>query len=355
MKKISILHTGGTIASKVDYKTGAVSAKFSERDILKLYPEIKDIAKISSKLITNMSSEDMNFKHYNLLAKEIQKEIKKKSQGIIITHGTDTLHYTSAALSFILENCPIPIILVGAQRSSDRGSSDAALNLICAIQFITKTDFKGTAICMHETTNDTTCSILPSTKTRKFHTSRRDAFKPINSKPIAIVHKHGAINLLQKIKKSNKKLQLKLFNHKIKVAIIKSYPNLLAETIKLFSKYDGLILEGTGLGHFPINKTDNLTTENKKILTELKKLAKKIPIIMTSQCIFGRINLNVYSTGRILKEIGILGDLLDTTTETAYIKLAWLLSNYPKKDIKKLIPKNFRQEISQKTPADFLE
>ncbi len=175
MKTITILHTGGTLASKVS-KTGAVSAQYSAKDILNLYPEIKSLAKIDSKLVANMLSENMNFNHYNLLAKEIKKEIEKGVEGIIITHGTDTLHYTSSALSFILEDLPIPVILVGAQRSSDRGSSDASLNLISAINFITKTDFAEVAICMHSSMEDTSCSILPGTKTRKLHTSRRDAF-----------------------------------------------------------------------------------------------------------------------------------------------------------------------------------
>ena len=138
---ISILHTGGTIASKVDYKTGAVSAKFSPQDLLQIFPELQNTANIKSKLIFQIFSEDMEPKHWIILAKEILKEIKNKINGIIITHGTDTLAYTSAALSFMLQDLNIPILLVGAQRSSDRGSSDAALNLICATHFITKTNF----------------------------------------------------------------------------------------------------------------------------------------------------------------------------------------------------------------------
>ncbi|MEK6835458.1 MAG: asparaginase domain-containing protein [Nanoarchaeota archaeon] len=157
---ISILHTGGTLASRISYETGAVSAKFTAEEILEMFPELKDIANINSKLISNMFSEDMRFSHYNLIAKEIEKEVKKKVSGIIITHGTDTMHYTSAALSFILEDLGIPVILVGAQRSSDRGSSDSKLNLLCASYFITKTDFSGVAICMHESMSDNACLIL---------------------------------------------------------------------------------------------------------------------------------------------------------------------------------------------------
>jgi len=344
MKKITILHCGGTISAYVDYKTGGVSAKFSDKDMLKLYPEIKNLAKIKSKLIKNIFSEDIDFKFYNLLAKEIEKEIKNKTQGIIITHGTDTLHYTSAALSFILENSPIPVILVAAQRSSDRGSSDATLNLISAFNFINKTEFKGVAICMHESMHDSSCLILPATKTRKFHTSRRDTFKPINTKPIARVLEDKIEKINYHSKNSNKKLQLKLFKPNLKIGILKTHPNMNKEEIKAYSKFNGLIIEGTGLGHIPSN-----------LIPEIKKLAKKIPVVMTSQCIFGRINMNVYSTGRKLIEAGILGNLNDMTTETAFIKLAWLLSNRNKREIPILIHEDFRGEISKRTPSNFLE
>ena len=176
LPKITILHTGGTIASKVDYKTGGVVARFSPEEILRMFPELRDIANIDSRLISNMFSEDMRFAHYSLMAKEIEKEIQKGVCGIILTHGTDTMTYTSAALAFMFEGLPIPVVLVGAQRSSDRGSSDAAVNLLCAAEFIAKTDFAGVAICMHENMSDNSCVILPATKTKKLHTSRRDAF-----------------------------------------------------------------------------------------------------------------------------------------------------------------------------------
>jgi len=203
---ITILHTGGTIASKVDYETGGVIARFSPEELLEMFPELKKIVNLKSRLIANMWSEDINFKHYNLLAKEIEKEIKSGVNGIIITHGTDTLHYTSAALAFILDDLTIPVILVGSQRSSDRGSSDAALNLICACNFIANSKFQDVAICMHSSMQDDSCLILPATKSRKLHSSRRDAFKAVNTEPIALVTKEGKIDYFQKIKEKKGKL-----------------------------------------------------------------------------------------------------------------------------------------------------
>ena len=185
---ISILHTGGTIASKVDYKSGAVYSSFNPEDLLEMFPELFDIANFKSELIANMWSDDLRFKHFEIISKAIEKEIKKGVDGIIIGMGTDNLAVASAALAFIVENAPIPILLVGAQRSSDRGSSDAGLNLISAAHFIAKTDFAGVAICMHETMSDNDCLILPATKTRKMHTSRRDAFGAVNDTPVAKIN-----------------------------------------------------------------------------------------------------------------------------------------------------------------------
>jgi len=348
---ISILHTGGTIASKVDYKTGAVTARFTPEEILSMFPELKDIANIRSRLITNMFSEDMRFAHYNLIANEIAKEIKKGVDGIIVTHGTDTMHYTAAALAFILENLPIPVILVGAQRSSDRPSSDAADNLISAAIFIANSNFAEVAICMHKSQDDETCFILPATKTRKMHTSRRDTFRPINCLPFATINtKTKNITLIRTNykKRENKKLIIKPIKENIKVAILKAYPNLTADILNKFKGYDGLVIEGTGLGHISINETDKYTKENTKIFLTLKDLAKKTIIVMAPQTIYGRLQMDVYSTGRRLQEIGILGNFSDMTPETTYIKLAWLLSNYKKEDVKELICKNLRGELSER-------
>ena len=203
---------------------------------------------------------------------------------------------------------------------------------------------------MHETKDDEKCLILPPAKTRKFHSSSRDAFKVINDIPVAEVSREGHVTFLRKHpKKENKKLKLKLFKPNLKIGILKSHPNMLAKEISNYKNFNALILEGTGLGHFPVNKIDKFTNENQKIYSEIKKLAKKMPVIMTSQTIYGRVNMNVYSTGRLLQEAGVIGNYSDMLTETAFIKLAWLLSNYPKNKAKELFHENLRGEISRRT------
>ncbi|MBU1030432.1 MAG: Glu-tRNA(Gln) amidotransferase subunit GatD [Nanoarchaeota archaeon] len=348
---IAILHTGGTIASKVDYSTGAVIAKFKETDILRLFPEIKNIANIRSRLVRNMQSEMIRFSHYNILAEAIAQEVKKGVDGVILTHGTDTLHYTAAALSFVLENINIPVILVGSQRSSDRGSTDAAVNLVAAAQFITKSDFSGVAICMHENTCDDTCLIIHGCKARKMHTSRRDAFRPINTTAIARINiTNNKIIFLKDFEKKdeNKELFLKLFDEKLKVGLVKSHVNMFASEFLAYENFDGLVVELFGIGHIPTMKVDEFSAENEKIFLAIKKLAKKIPVVGTPQTIYGRVDMNVYSPGRDLINAGVLGNYSDMTPETTFIKLAWLLSNYKKENVKDLIVKNLRGELSER-------
>ena len=351
---ISILHTGGTLASKIDYKTGGVIATFTAEDFVSMFPGIKDVANIKSNFVSNMMSEDMRFIHYKKISEVVLREIENGVNGIIIGHGTDTLALTAAALAFMFENLPIPIILVGSQRSTDRGSSDAAVNLRCAAEFITKTDFAGVAICMHENISDKTCLIMPACKTRKMHTSRRDAFKVINDKPIARVnYETNKIEFLGSYnKKSDKKLVLRN-RFEDKVAIIKTYPNMEPDFIDLLikKKYKGLVLEGTGIGQAPTNIKENLP-----IYDALKKfIASGGVVVLTSQCIFGKVHPYIYTNCRRLFNIGVIfGE--DMLTETAFIKLAWLLSNFNKKEqVKELIGKNLRGEINEKLTKEFLE
>lgn len=351
---IAILHTGGTIASKIDYETGGVVSKFTPEDILAMFPELKEIANIRSRLIRNMFSEDMRFAHYNIIATEVEKEIKQGCDGVIITHGTDTMHYTAAALSFMLHNLGVPVILAGAQRSSDRGSTDAALNLISAAFFITASkDFAEVAICMHENLDDDWCVILPGTKSRKMHSSRRDAFQPINVTPWARVNvKEKKVKLLRTgyRKRAKTTVSVRKFKEDLKIGILKTHPNMSAQEIEFYKGYDGLIIEGFGIaGHIPINEIDEHTKEHAKIAEAIRKLVQQGTIVAAAtQTIYGGIDMNVYSTGRKMQELGIIGNYTDMTPETAFIKLAWLLSNAPKDKIKELYSTNLAGEISQR-------
>ncbi len=346
---IAILHTGGTIASKVDYRTGGVASEFSPEELISLFPELQQIANIESELIAQMWSDDLRFAHFPLIAKAIERHVNKGVKGVIIGMGTDNLAVAAAALSFIVESSPVPIILVGAQRSSDRGSSDAAMNLICAAEFITKTDLGGVAICMHEHASDATCSILPACKTYKLHSSRRDAFQAVNSAALARVdYQTRKITFLDGYQKCAEKLVLKP-KMEDKVGLLKIHVNMFPEQFSYFKekKYKGLIIEGTGLGHTPGQAPNKESTIHKKIYPAIKKLVDSgCVVVMTTQCLFGGVNMNVYDKGRDLMALGVIPGK-DILANTALVKLSWLLANYPREQVKRLITENLRGEFNR--------
>src|SRR3989344_2578192 len=352
LPKISILHTGGTIASRVDYRTGAAYSSFDPNDLLTMFPELTKLGNFSSKLIANMWSDDLRFTHISTIANEIKKSYENGATGIILGMGTDNMAVASAALSFTFEECPIPVIFVGAQRSSDRGSSDAAMNLISATEFITKTDYAGVALCMHHDSSDDKCAILPACKTRKLHSSRRDAFKAVNDTPIALIDfKTKKIEFLKKdyTRKNSKKMVVKP-DFEEKVALFKISINMFPEQFAFYKKekFKGLVIEGTGLGHTPGHNPDGKTKINEKIFPEIKKLTESgCVVVMTTTTLFGRVHMHVYNKGTDLVDLGVIpGE--DMLPETAFVKLAWLLGNYKPKEAKELIAKNLRGEI---TPA----
>jgi glutamyl-tRNA(Gln) amidotransferase subunit D len=251
----------------------------------------------------------------------------------------------------MLENCPVPVIIVGAQRSSDRPSSDAAANLISAFEFIAKTDFKGVAICMHENTEDKTCLILPACKTRKMHSSRRDAFRAINTKPIAKVdYETKKIEFIEKPKQAEGEFALKPELEE-KVALLKIHPNMDPKQFSFFKKYKGLVMEGTGLGQAPVGVPNKYCKVHKRILGAIKKLNDNGTIVaMTTQTIYGTVQMHVYSNAIDLVNAGVVESKM--LPEVALMKLAWLLKNADKKEIKELMKQDLRGELFERIEED---
>jgi len=349
---VSILACGGTIASRIEYRTGAVFPSFSPEELIEAFPEIKELANIKARKLFDLFSEDMQPEHWKIIAQEIAKEIESGVDGIVLMHGTDTMHYTSAALSFMLQDLPVPVVLVGAQRSSDRGSSDNRINLVSAVLFASKGDIAEVVVCMHENLNDDYCAIHRGTKVRKMHTSRRDAFKSINISPLARVnyHERKIEYLTSNFRKRDKNRKLKLdTNINPNVGIFYFHPGAKPELLREMAKlYEGIVIVATGLGHVGVNpRNDKLAKSFLPVIKEL--IDKNIPIVFAPQTIFGRLNMNVYSTGRILEKAGVIGNLCDWTIETALVKLMFVLGHT--KDIngiRKMMLTNMAGEISER-------
>lgn len=256
LPKLNLIYTGGTIGSKVDYSSGGVYMLTKPEELLYDVPELAGIANVTAESVMSIASEDMTYHEWQTIAKKIADALNKGSRGVVVTHGTDTLHYTSAALSFMLQDLNAPVVLTGSQRSPDRGSSDAFMNLICSVHFATKGDAAEVGICMHSSTADNYCDFIRGTKARKMHTSRRDAFKPINNVPIARISYDGTIRYMSEYRKGGKakKVTAKT-DYEPRVALVKLYPNFDPELIDYYvsKKYRGMIIEGTGLGHGPVS------------------------------------------------------------------------------------------------------
>ncbi|KPU62653.1 glutamyl-tRNA amidotransferase [Thermococcus sp. EP1] len=344
LPNVTIIGTGGTIASKIDYKTGAVHAAFTAEELAKAVPEIFEIANITPKLLFNIMSEDMKPEYWKKMAYEVAKALNSGEDGVIIGHGTDTMGYSSAALSFMLRNLGKPVIFVGSQRSSDRPSSDAAMNLICSTRMAVE-DFGEVAVVMHGETGDTYCLAHRGTKVRKMHTSRRDAFRSINDVPIARIWSNGKVEYLRDDYRKRSENEVWV-DDKIeeKVALIKVYPGVTGEIIEFLVDrgYKGIVIEGTGLGHTP----------NDMIPSIERATEEGIAVCMTSQCLYGRINLNVYSTGRKLLKAKVI-PCEDMLPETAYVKLMWVLGHTQDlEEVKRMMLTNYSGEITPYTRFD---
>lgn len=344
LPNVTVFGTGGTIASKIDYKTGAVHAAFTAEELAMAVPEIFDIANITPRLLFNILSEDMTPTYWIKIAHEVADALNNGEDGVVIGHGTDTMGYTAAALSFMLRDLGKPVILVGSQRSSDRPSSDAAMNLTCSTRMATA-DFGEVAIVMHGETGDTYCLAHSGTKARKMHTSRRDAFRSINDVPIAKIWANGKIEFLREDYRRRTDSEVWVDDRmEEKVALIKSFPGMKDEIINFFVDrgYKGLVIEGTGLGHTPTYVIDAI-----KRATE-----EGMAVCMTSQCLYGRVNLNVYSTGRKLLKAGVI-PCEDMLPETAYVKLMWVLGHTENmNEVKRMMLTNYAGEITPYTRFD---
>ncbi|MEM4946509.1 MAG: Glu-tRNA(Gln) amidotransferase subunit GatD [Archaeoglobaceae archaeon] len=334
---IKIISTGGTIASRVDYRTGAVTSQFTAEEIVSDVPEISEICNVDAELLYNILSENMKPNNWIELARRVYESLKKY-EGILITHGTDTMQYSASAIAFMLST-PKPVVFVGAQRSSDRPSSDAVMNLLCSAK-LAVSDVGEVLVCMHGSTSDDFCYAHRGVKVRKMHTSRRDAFQSINAKPVAKID-YPSLNvewLSWRFRRGERELRL-IDRLEEKVVLIKFFPGLKSDIIDYYHSkgYRGFVIEGTGLGHV---STDWIDT--------LKRICEDSLVVMTSQCLHGRICDRVYDTGRDLLKAGVIeGE--DMLPETALIKLMFLLGNYSLEEAKNLVKKNLVGEIEPRS------
>jgi glutamyl-tRNA(Gln) amidotransferase subunit D len=319
LPQVLILGTGGTIASRVDYRTGAVRPSISAGELHALIPELSDIAEIEPEILFNVFSENIEPAHWSKLANRVKRAVAEGYSGVVVTHGTDTLGYTAAALSFALQGVPIPVILVGAQRSSDRPSSDATQNLIGGVSMAANAAFSGVYVAMHLDESDNAIALHRGTRVRKNHTSRRDAFLSVGVPLAAVWRPSGIEQVMPDLPKRGGGTGFRpATRFDGNVVLLKFYPSMPSDLISAVRRMGthGLIVEGTGLGHM-----------SSKCIAAVKAFAEKGGLVcMTSQCVNGRVDLDVYGNGRDLVRAGVV-PLEDMLAETALVKAMWALGN----------------------------
>jgi len=343
LPKVKLFGTGGTIASRLDYRTGAVIPAFSPGELYGAVPELADICNLETEKIFAVFSENMGPKQYIALAKAIGKEIEKGVDGIVIGHGTDTLHHTGAVLTFMCQNLPVPVVLVGSQRSSDRPSSDAALNLMHAMKAAGQSDIAEVMVCMFGPTSDKYGLLHKGTRVRKMHSSYRSTFRTIGDTPLAMISREKITPIKEVYNKRRSDKNVKILPYfSDKVTMLYYYPGMSSDTLDALVDcgYKGVIIVGTGLGHV-----------NKELYPAIERAhAKGVHMFMTLQTIWGYVQMFVYDTGRDMMAKGIIptGNMLP---EVAWIKLSWILGQTDDpEEVKRMMLTPINDEITNREP-----
>ena len=340
---VKLLGTGGTIASRLDYRTGAVIPAFSPGELYGSVPELAEICNLETEKLYGVFSENMGPEQWQGTAEAIGAEIEKGIDGIVIGHGTDTMHHTAAILSFMVQDPPIPIVMVGSQRSSDRPSSDAAINLINATRTAAEGDIAEVMVCMFGPTSDVYGLLHRGTRVRKMHSSYRSTFRTIGDIPLAIVDRERFMHLRKDYKKRRTDRNVKIntaFDER--VSIVYYYPNMMPDIIEALidNDYKGIIIAGTGLGHV-----------NKPLYPSLKKACDRgIHIYMTVQTLWGYVQMYVYDTGRDIMDLGVI-PASNMLPEVAYVKLGWALGqSHDREEVKHIMLTPVAGEITEREP-----
>ncbi len=344
--RVKLLGTGGTIASRLDYRTGAVIPAFSPGELYGSVPELADICNLETEKLFAVFSENMGPEQYKVLAEKVGEAIRDGYAGVVIGHGTDTMHHTAAALSFMVQDAPVPVIMVGSQRSSDRPSSDAAQNLINATYAAAHGPLAEVMVCMFGPTSDRYNLLHRGTRVRKMHTSYRSTFRTLGDIPLAMVEQ-GKVTVLRegvRMRRPDREVTVSAVFEE-RVTIVYYYPNMDPDIIDSLVErgYKGIVIAGTGLGHV-----------NRKLYPALERAHRAgVLVFMAVQTLWGFVQMYVYETGREILELGVT-PLANMLPEVAYIKLGWALGVHPGDPdaARRLMTTPIAGEITEREPHD---
>lgn len=345
LPRVPLVVTGGTITSRIDYSTGAVIPHERPEELLDLIPELADIANMDYVKLFAEFSENLTPDHWREIARAVERELRKGSEGVIIAHGTDTMHYTASALAFMLRGLDKPVVLVGSQRSVDRPSTDAVTNMIAAVKLAAQGPIAESVIVMHSSPSDDYAYVLRGVRARKMHTSRRDAFVSVNEPPLAKVSRDSIELISSDFRRRKGGISEVSLDDRLedRVALVQVWPGIPSGYLNsLKSMFKGIVVAGTGLGHLP-----------KHAIPEVRELVRDgVPVVVSSQCLFGRVDLKVYETGRRLLEAGAIPSM-DMIPEVSLVKLMFVLGHTQElEEVRKLMLTNLAGEIGSRISMD---
>ncbi len=345
LPRVKLFGTGGTIASRLDYRTGAVIPAFSPGELYGSVPELAEICNLETEKLFSVFSENMGPEQYLILAERVGEAIRAGCDGIIIGHGTDTMHHTAAALSFMVRRPPVPVVMVGSQRSSDRPSSDAARNLIAAA-WAARGPIAEVMVCMFGPTSDRYNLLHRGTRVRKMHSSYRSTFRTLGDIPLAMVE-GGRVTPLKddwQPRRADREVTVEAVFEE-RVTLTYYYPGMQPDVIDALVDrgYKGIVIAGTGLGHV-----------NRAIYPALERARDAgVQLYMTLQTLWGFVQMHVYETGREILGLGVV-PLANMLPEVAYIKLGWALGLHPDdpEAVRRLMTTAVAGEMTEREPHD---
>ena len=314
MKKILMLGTGGTIASEMTPE--GLSPELTPAQLLKYVPGIKDVCHVDCISLFSMDSSNIRPEHWIAVAKAI-KENYDAYDGFVISHGTDTMAYTAAALSYLVQGSPKPIILTGAQKPINYDSTDSKLNLMDAFVCASSDKLSGVNIVFSG-------RVILGTRARKTCSKSFAAFSSINYPDVGILLDHKLMRYIAPETKTQPRFYDRMDN---RVALIKMVPGIEPELIEfVLQRNDAVIIECFGVGGLP-------AYEDRKFLSIIEKYtAEGKFVVMTTQVQNEGSDLSVYSVSHGLKTNPNVLEAYDMTSEAVYAKLLWILGQTQQSD-----------------------
>jgi glutamyl-tRNA(Gln) amidotransferase subunit D len=345
---VKLFGTGGTIASRLDYRTGAVIPAFTPGELYGSVPELADVCNLETEKLFGVFSENMGPAEYLELAENVGQAIRDGFAGVVIGHGTDTMHHTAAALSYMVQNPPVPVVMVGSQRSSDRPSSDAARNLIAATAAAAHGNIAEVLVCMFGPTSDRYNLLHRGTRVRKMHSSYRSTFRTLGDIPVAMIEidEQKITPLKTDIRPRRNDREVKIqarFDDRVSLQYY--YPGMKPDVFDSLvgHGYRGIVIAGTGLGHV-----------NRLVYPALERAREQgVQVYMTLQTLWGFVQMHVYETGREILQLGVT-PLANMLPEAAYIKLGWALGMHPHdpEGVRMLMTTAITDEMTPREPHD---